>query len=108
MWRIETNPAHISVIIIGMKNGDTLLVIVLRLRAKGPPWVGGKDHSSHRLSVLGLSDRGTVLLLYALGIVGSVSAFVVLKTSLIVGFPLVVFLCLVAVVFGWVLATRAE
>ncbi len=98
----------IPVLILGYAVFDTTLVTVLRLKAKGPPWVGGKDHSSHRLVTLGLSDRGTVLLLYALGIVGSVSAFIVLKTSLIVGFPLVVFLFMVAAVFGWVLATKSR
>lgn len=36
---------------------------------------GGRDHTSHRLVSLGLSERGTVLSLYALGVVSGATAF---------------------------------
>jgi len=94
------------VLILGYAVFDTTLVTVLRLKAGGRPWIGGKDHSSHRLVKLGLSEKRAVLLLYALGIVGSFSAFIVLKTGLAIGLSLVVFLCMVAVAFGWILAKK--
>ena len=96
------------VLILGYAVFDTTLVTVLRLKASGPPWIGGRDHSSHRLIRLGLSERKAVLLLYALGAMASGSAFIVLKTSLAVGVPLVVFLCMAAVVLGWILAKGGE
>ena len=96
------------VLVLGYAIFDTTLVTVLRLKAGSRPWIGGKDHSSHRLAMLGLGERKTVLLLYALGIVGAVSAFIVLNTSLVVGLPLVVFLGMVAVAFGWILATKVR
>lgn len=91
-------------LILGYAIFDTTLVTVLRLKSGGRPWIGGKDHSSHRLVKLGLSERQTVLLLYALGIVVSFSAFLVLRASLTIGISLIAFLCMVAVAFGWILA----
>jgi UDP-GlcNAc:undecaprenyl-phosphate GlcNAc-1-phosphate transferase len=102
IFKTLTAPA----LILGYAVFDTTFVTILRLKAGGRPWVGGKDHSSHRLVKLGLSERQAVLLLYALGIIGSISAFIVLKTNLAIGVPLVVFLCMVAVAFGWILAKK--
>ena len=50
---------------------DTLLVSVLRRAAGRPISVGGRDHSSHRLVSLGLSERRVVWLLWALTAIGS-------------------------------------
>ncbi|MGH2498736.1 MAG: hypothetical protein ACRDF0_01365, partial [Candidatus Limnocylindria bacterium] len=44
---------------------DTALVTTTRRLAGRPVSRGGRDHTSHRLAALGLSDRATVLLLYA-------------------------------------------
>ena len=43
---------------------DTSLVTVSRILNKKPITAGGKDHSSHRLVQLGLSERRAVVLLY--------------------------------------------
>lgn len=43
---------------------DTALVTVLRTLAGRPVSQGGRDHSSHRLVALGLTERRAVLLLY--------------------------------------------
>jgi UDP-GlcNAc:undecaprenyl-phosphate GlcNAc-1-phosphate transferase len=50
---------------------DTALVTISRRLAGRPISVGGKDHSSHRLVCLGLSEKRAVLLLWALTAVGS-------------------------------------
>lgn len=50
---------------------DTTLVSVLRRLAGRPISVGGKDHSSHRLVSLGISERKVVWLLWGLTAVGS-------------------------------------
>lgn len=44
---------------------DTALVTTSRRLVGRPISQGGRDHTSHRLAALGLSDRGVVLLLYA-------------------------------------------
>ena len=45
---------------------DTTLVSVMRRKNGRPISQGGRDHSSHRLVALGLSERGTVGLLSAI------------------------------------------
>lgn len=46
---------------------DTTLVTVRRIAAGRPVTQGGRDHSSHRLVLLGLSEREAVVTLYAIG-----------------------------------------
>ncbi len=57
---------------------DVVLVTLTRPLAGVPVSRGGRDHSSHRLAALGLNERATVLLLYALtavlAVVGLVGA----------------------------------
>lgn len=50
---------------------DTLLVSVLRRSAGRPISVGGRDHSSHRLVSLGLTERRAVWLLWLLAAIGA-------------------------------------
>jgi len=47
---------------------DTTLVTVLRTRAGRSVAQGGRDHTSHRLVALGLSERKTVLVLYVISL----------------------------------------
>jgi UDP-GlcNAc:undecaprenyl-phosphate GlcNAc-1-phosphate transferase len=50
---------------------DTALVSILRKLSGRPISVGGRDHSSHRLVSLGLSERQAVWILWALTALGS-------------------------------------
>jgi len=49
---------------------DTTLVTVSRVLSGRSPAMGGRDHSSHRLVAIGLSERSAVLVLYALAAIG--------------------------------------
>ena len=49
---------------------DTGLVTVSRLLSGRSPAVGGRDHSSHRLVAIGLSERSAVMVLWSIAIVG--------------------------------------
>lgn len=49
---------------------DTTLVTVSRLLSGRSPAMGGRDHSSHRLVAMGLSERSAVLVLYSLAAIG--------------------------------------
>jgi UDP-GlcNAc:undecaprenyl-phosphate GlcNAc-1-phosphate transferase len=51
---------------------DTTLVTALRLLSGRSPAVGGRDHSSHRLVAIGLSERKAVFVLCVLAVVGGV------------------------------------
>lgn len=56
----------VPVILLAVPVFDTALVSVLRRLNGRPISQGGRDHSSHRLVALGLSERATVGLLYAI------------------------------------------
>jgi len=51
--------------ILGVPILDTTIVTVIRTLAGRPISQGGRDHTSHRLVLMGLSERQAVLLLYA-------------------------------------------
>ena len=51
---------------------DTALVTATRLLSGRSPAVGGRDHSSHRLVAIGLSERAAVMVLWSLALVGGV------------------------------------
>ncbi len=48
---------------------DTLTVIINRLRRGQAPYIGGKDHTTHHLSYLGLSDRTVALIFVGISLV---------------------------------------
>ena len=53
---------------------DTGLVVVSRLINRRNPFLGGKDHTSHRLVRMGRSVHGAVALIYGAGVLGDGSA----------------------------------
>jgi UDP-GlcNAc:undecaprenyl-phosphate GlcNAc-1-phosphate transferase len=55
----------VPVVVLAVPLFDTTLVTIVRRLNGRPVSQGGRDHTSHRLVALGLSERGTVLLLYA-------------------------------------------
>ncbi|HEX6164823.1 MAG TPA: MraY family glycosyltransferase [Vicinamibacterales bacterium] len=68
---------------------DTTLVTAARILAGRSPAIGGRDHSSHRLVAIGLSERSAVFLLWGLAAMGGAIGLIVRNTtqgwSLIVG-----------------------
>ncbi len=60
---------------------DTALVTVSRLLSGRPVSHGGRDHSSHRLVALGLSERRAVIILWALAATAGVIGFVVRRST---------------------------
>jgi UDP-GlcNAc:undecaprenyl-phosphate GlcNAc-1-phosphate transferase len=65
----------VPLLILGVPIFDTTLVSISRSRRGLLPFTTpGKDHTAHRLSNLGLHQRGAVLMLYGLGTVFGISA----------------------------------
>jgi UDP-GlcNAc:undecaprenyl-phosphate/decaprenyl-phosphate GlcNAc-1-phosphate transferase len=65
----------IPILILGVPVFDTTLISISRSRRGLLPFTTpGKDHTAHRLSNLGLKQRGAVLLLYGLGLLFGFSA----------------------------------
>jgi UDP-GlcNAc:undecaprenyl-phosphate GlcNAc-1-phosphate transferase len=60
---------------------DTTLVTMIRILSGRKASIGGRDHTSHRLVLMGLSERGAVLFLYGIGAVSGVSAIFVFRSD---------------------------
>ena len=67
----------VPVLILLIPIFDTTLVTVSRKLSGRSASQGGTDHSSHRLVALGFSERGAVLVLYALAAMSGFTAFLV-------------------------------
>jgi UDP-GlcNAc:undecaprenyl-phosphate GlcNAc-1-phosphate transferase len=50
---------------------DTAVVIIKRVRSGKSPFIGGKDHTTHHLSYLGLKDRKIALIYLGLSLISS-------------------------------------
>jgi UDP-GlcNAc:undecaprenyl-phosphate GlcNAc-1-phosphate transferase len=60
--KLRTGVSHFAsavavLLLVGPAVLDTTLVVISRARARRPIYVGGTDHTSHRLILLGLSPR---------------------------------------------------
>jgi UDP-GlcNAc:undecaprenyl-phosphate GlcNAc-1-phosphate transferase len=83
---------------LGLPVFDTVLVTLVRRIEGRPISQGGRDHTSHRLAGLGLSERVTVLMLYGvtagistLGLLASASGLVFLPVAALAVVALVLF-----------------
>lgn len=71
----------VPVLILLIPIFDTTLVTIWRKMAGRPASLGGRDHTSHRLVALGLSERSAVLMLYGLAVLAGFIAILVRRLS---------------------------
>ena len=83
---------------------DTILVTVMRLLQGRSPAQGGRDHSSHRLVAIGLSERTAVGVLWTLAGLGGVLAIALRTVPAATVAPLAVIFLLAMVIFAVYLA----
>ena len=90
----------VSAVVLAVPILDTTLVTLVRPAAGRSVKQGGRDHTSHRLVFLGLSERNAVLVLYVISIVfgGLGLLFHVANTQLF--FALVIFMGIALAAFG--------
>ena len=70
-WRQSTQLLSVLAVpslLLAVPIFDTCFVTIQRLAHRQHPFVGGTDHVSHRLAILGLSTRQTVSALYAVSV----------------------------------------
>ena len=79
---------------------DTTFVTFARTLAGRPISMGGRDHTSHRLVALGLSERAAVLLLYLVAVAAGAIAFVSYRTGLSQMVALIAFFAIGLALFG--------
>jgi UDP-GlcNAc:undecaprenyl-phosphate GlcNAc-1-phosphate transferase len=84
----------IPVVVLGLPIFDMVLVVFTRLFEGRSPMMGGKDHTSHRLTMIGLSQRAAVLVLYgvcaALGLTAIELSHATIEEGLAIGVVLAV------------------
>ncbi len=90
----------IPVLILAVPIFDTLFVMVMRNIGGRSFWIGGKDHTSHRLVSLGLSERKTVILLYSLSFLFGLVALLYTKIDIIIVVILSVLTIIILLFFG--------
>ena len=71
----------IPALVVGVPLFDVALVVVARRLGRRPVYVGGTDHSSHRLMALGLSGRAVAVATYGFQALCSLLALSLLPTS---------------------------
>lgn len=99
-----SSPTHITslaipIFILGYPIFDTALVTISRLKGGRSVFQGGKDHSSHRLALLGLKKKRAVLVIFfinfCLGFCGYILSKVKIPFTAVL-IAIVVFLCMFA------------
>ena len=83
---------------------DTTLVTIKRLAAGRRIDQGGKDHTSHRLVALGLSEKKAVLILYFISAIWGMLCILMFKTQVNNLFLCILLLAISSVVFSIILS----
>jgi UDP-GlcNAc:undecaprenyl-phosphate GlcNAc-1-phosphate transferase len=79
---------------------DTVLVSVTRNLRGQSPFEGGKDHLSHRLVMLGLSEKQAVLFLYLVSVILGISVLLFKEIPTVYSMILYFFISMGFVLFG--------
>ncbi len=83
---------------------DTTMVTLIRLLSGRRASLGGRDHTSHRLVLIGFSERDAVLFLYGVGAISGVAALFVSTTDSLTSPAVIIPLALSVLLIGVYLA----
>lgn len=95
----EITSLAIPILILGYPIFDTTLVVFSRLKDGRSVFQGGKDHSSHRLALLGLKKRRAVLVIFFINFCLGSSGYILSKVRhpiTAISIAAVVFICIAA------------
>lgn len=72
---------HVFIVIIAFLPTlvDTTTVVINRLAKGNSPFIGGKDHTTHFLSYLGLSDKQVALVMWGLSLVSCIMVYIIVS-----------------------------
>jgi UDP-GlcNAc:undecaprenyl-phosphate GlcNAc-1-phosphate transferase len=108
-WPTQTSTVFalvVPVLILAVPLFDTTFVTFGRKMAGRPVSVGGRDHTSHRLVFLGLTEKQAVLTLYSIcllfGILANVGQFLNIQISVILALLVVIALIYFGIFLGGV------
>ncbi|PEN14528.1 hypothetical protein CRI94_05750 [Longibacter salinarum] len=100
---VTAGPVAVSLVplaVLAVPIFDTTLVTLVRKLSGRPISQGGRDHSSHRLVFLGLSERHAVLMLYGLSLLSGIAALTALYAGERLFFALTAFVIVALIVLG--------
>lgn len=83
---------------------DTTMVTVIRILSGRKPSTGGRDHTSHRLVLMGFSERGAVLFLYGTAAMSALAAVFVQQHDSLAAPTVIIPLILSVILMGIYLA----
>ena len=91
-WNTASFTIYIAVpvLVLGYPIFDTALVSIMRIAEGRSIFQGGKDHSSHRLALLGFKRYRTVLAIYGVCIFLGITAIAISKVNFLIGMGLIV------------------
>ena len=98
--RFLTTSLAMPIIILGYPIFDTMLVTIVRLKEGRSVFQGGRDHSSHRLALLGLKKKRAVIAIYGICIMLGLAALVVQELPLVPAIWVMVILALFMLSLG--------
>ena len=90
----------VPVMILFVPIFDTTFVTVLRKMWGRKASQGGRDHTSHRLVALGLSERSAVLMIYAFAVGAGILSLLVAQLETSQSLALIVFFTIVLAIIG--------
>lgn len=90
----------VPVLILFVPIFDTTFVTVLRKLWGRKASQGGRDHTSHRLVALGLSERKAVMMLYGFAVIAGALALMVAQIGVFKSFALIGFFTVALVILG--------
>jgi UDP-GlcNAc:undecaprenyl-phosphate/decaprenyl-phosphate GlcNAc-1-phosphate transferase len=97
----------IPILILFIPIVDTGFVSFMRKLFRRPVSQGGKDHSSHRMVAIGLSERKAVLVLYGFSVASGLIALAIRHLNLSLAAVLITFY-LLFVLFFWIYLGRVK
>lgn len=90
----------VPVLILFVPIFDTTFVTVLRKLWGRKASQGGRDHTSHRLVALGLSERAAVLMLYSFAVAAGALAWLVNRLEVTQSLALIAFFTIILAIIG--------
>mgnify|MGYP003593112313 CR=1 FL=1 len=84
---------------------DTTTVVINRLAKGQSPFVGGRDHTTHHLSYMGLSDRKVALVLGGLAFISVMMCIYIVTSSTWTNTMMVFFIVYFLTIFGLLYST---
>jgi UDP-GlcNAc:undecaprenyl-phosphate/decaprenyl-phosphate GlcNAc-1-phosphate transferase len=90
----------VPVLVLVVPIFDTTLVTLLRKLAGRPASQGGRDHTSHRLVALGLSERNAVWMLYGFAVAGGALSMLVSHAPLAISVAVIAAFTILLTILG--------